>query len=61
MDVHVFVDDHHVLDVVMPSEGAEHDVLRLALLALADLNIEVITAGAAARKVHVAHVGKASL
>ena len=44
VDVDVLVDDDDVLDVVMTGEGAHHDVLGLALLALVDLHIEVIAA-----------------
>src|SRR5262249_10125584 len=46
---------------VVPGEGAEHDVLGLALLAFANLDVEVIAAHAAAGEMHVADVGKGSL
>jgi hypothetical protein len=61
VDVDVLVHDDHVLDVVVPGKGAEHDVLGLAFLAFADLDVEVIAAHTAAREMHVAHVGKRSL
>ena len=60
VDVDVLVDHDDVLDVVVAGERAHHDVLGLALLALGDLHMEVIAAHAAAREMHVAHVGKAA-
>ena len=61
MNVDVLVHDDHVLHVVMAGEGAEHDVLGLALLALADLHIEVIAAHPALGEMHVAHVRERAL
>jgi len=49
-----------MLHVVVAGESTEHDVLGLALLALVDLDIEVITAGPAQRQMHVADVGETS-
>ena len=45
----------------MSGEGAKHDVLRLASLAFANLDMEVIAARAAARQMHVADVGEGAL
>src|SRR5262249_19301425 len=61
VDIDILVHDDHVLHVVVPGKGAEHDVLGLALLALANLDVEVIAACAAAGEMHVAHIGEGPL
>ena len=60
MDVDVLVDDNDLLHVVMAGEGAHHDVLGFAFLALGDLDIEVVAADAAGSEMHVAHVREAA-
>ncbi len=61
MHLHVVVDHDHLLEVVVRAERRADHVFGLALVRLADLDVEVVAADAADGEVHVQHVGKAAL